>query len=102
MANSIFTLTFPAVPQGGGGVTDHGALSGLADDDHPQYQKESEKGAVDGYAGLDGSGLVPSAQLPSGSGSGDMEAATYDPTGISNDAFNAGNFIGNFDCGIFI
>lgn len=25
------------VPGGGGGVTDHGALTGLADDDHPQY-----------------------------------------------------------------
>lgn len=24
-------------PEAGGGVTDHGALSGLADDDHPQY-----------------------------------------------------------------
>lgn len=26
-----------AGPGGGGGVTDHGALTGLADDDHPQY-----------------------------------------------------------------
>jgi hypothetical protein len=26
-----------ALPSGGGGVTDHGALTGLADDDHPQY-----------------------------------------------------------------
>ena len=24
-------------PLGGGGVTDHGALTGLSDDDHPQY-----------------------------------------------------------------
>ena len=30
---------------GTAGVTDHGALSGLLDDDHTQYQKESEKGA---------------------------------------------------------
>jgi hypothetical protein len=26
---------------GGGGVTDHGALTGLSDDDHPQYQLKS-------------------------------------------------------------
>lgn len=29
-------------------------------------QATSEKGQVNGYAGLDGSGKVPSAQLPSG------------------------------------
>jgi hypothetical protein len=28
-----------ATPGGGGGVTDHGALTGLADDDHKQYQR---------------------------------------------------------------
>jgi hypothetical protein len=27
---------------GGGGVTDHGALTGLSDDDHPQYQLRDE------------------------------------------------------------
>jgi hypothetical protein len=26
-----------SIPGGGGGVTDHGALTGLSDDDHPQY-----------------------------------------------------------------
>lgn len=26
---------------GGGGVTDHGALTGLADDDHPQYHNDA-------------------------------------------------------------
>lgn len=31
----------PGSGEGGGGVTDHGALTGLADDDHPQYMKES-------------------------------------------------------------
>lgn len=36
-----------------------------ASDPHTQYQKESEKGAAGGYAELDGSGKVPSAQLPS-------------------------------------
>jgi hypothetical protein len=51
--------------EGGGGVLDHGALTGLGDDDHPQYQLRSEKNALNGYAGLDGSGLVPDIRLPS-------------------------------------
>lgn len=46
------------------GVTDHGLLTGLADDDHPQYQLRSEKGAAGGYASLDGGGKVPDAQIP--------------------------------------
>ena len=52
---------------GGSGVTDHGALTGLVpDDDHTQYQKESEKGATSGYASLDGSTLVPVAEMATG------------------------------------
>lgn len=31
---------------GGGGVTDHGDLTGLADDDHPQYTQEAEVDAI--------------------------------------------------------
>lgn len=56
------------------GVTDHGALSGLADDDHSQYHNDArgdaryillaDKGIADGVAELDGSGKVPVAQLP--------------------------------------
>jgi len=49
---------------GGSGVSDHGALTGLADDDHTQYQKESEKGAANGYAPLDGSGLILDSDIP--------------------------------------
>lgn len=33
---------------GGGGVTDHGALTGLADDDHAQYLNTSRHGAITG------------------------------------------------------
>ena len=33
-------------------------------DPHTQYQKESEKGAVNGYASLDSGGTVPDAQIP--------------------------------------
>lgn len=38
---------------------------GLADP-HTQYQLESEKGAVNGYAPLDGSGLVADSYIPAG------------------------------------
>lgn len=37
-----------------------------AADPHTGYQKESEKGAANGYASLDGSTLVPDAQIPPG------------------------------------
>lgn len=81
------------------GAADHGALLGLADDDHPQYaltdgsrgdfetmgavaahvtagdphtgyQKESEKAAANGYASLDAGTLVPFAQLGTGGATG--------------------------------
>lgn len=58
------------VPQPDSGVTDHGALTGLADDDHPQYQKESEKGSANGYASLGAGGLVPMSQLATGTPDG--------------------------------
>ena len=32
-------------------------------DPHTGYQKESEKGQIDGYASLDGSGDVPNGQI---------------------------------------
>ena len=37
---------------------DHGGLAGLGDDDHPQYQKESEKNAASGYVGLNAAGAA--------------------------------------------
>lgn len=45
-------------------IVDHGLLGGLSDDDHPQYQLRSEKGAANGYAALDGSALIDPAQVP--------------------------------------
>jgi hypothetical protein len=39
----------------GGGVTDHGALTGLADDDHEQYLTEARHAAID-HTGLPGVG----------------------------------------------
>jgi hypothetical protein len=44
-------------------VTDHGLLTGLFHDDHPQYQLRTEKGAIGGYASLDAGALVPADQL---------------------------------------
>mgnify|MGYP005846940439 CR=1 FL=1 len=46
------------------GTGDHGALTGLADDDHTQYELRSEKGVANGYASLGADGLVPTSQLP--------------------------------------
>lgn len=39
-------------------------LHAAAADPHAVYQLESEKGAVNGYASLDGAGRVPTSQLP--------------------------------------
>ncbi len=40
-----------------------------AGDPHSQYQKESEKGAANGYASLGADGKVPASQLPESAGS---------------------------------
>lgn len=37
----------PVEEEGGGGVTDHGLLTGLADDDHPQYALVGEGGSLE-------------------------------------------------------
>lgn len=49
---------------GGGGGGDHGALAGLGDDDHTQYQLRSEQGVANGYPSLDANArLVEPAQV---------------------------------------
>jgi hypothetical protein len=48
---------------GSTGVTNHGDLSGLGDDDHTQYQLRTEKGAASGYAGLNASSKIAVANL---------------------------------------
>lgn len=54
---------------GGGGVTDHGALTGLSDNDHPQYELAADLAAIaeSGSASDLITGTVPFAQLPVGS-----------------------------------
>jgi hypothetical protein len=105
--------TVPQIGSGtGGGVTDHGDLTGLADDDHPQYaltdgtrgnfeaagavaahaaaadphlgyQKESEKGSANGYASLGTDGKVPAAQLPAAAAPGVTDHGGL--TGLADD-----------------
>lgn len=36
----------PQGPPGSGGISDHGQLTGLSDDDHPQYVRNGQAGAI--------------------------------------------------------
>lgn len=56
------------------GVTDPIPAHVAAADPHTQYQKESEKGAADGYASLSSSSIVPDAQLAA---SGTADSTTF-------------------------
>lgn len=42
---------------GTGGVTDHGDLTGLLDNDHPQYAQRGERPPIHGHSSFDVSGL---------------------------------------------
>ena len=58
------TVWQPAAPPGGGGVTSHGALTGLLNDDHPQYLiANGARTATDGFAvtGIPGVGAAPAS-----------------------------------------
>jgi hypothetical protein len=69
-------------PAAGGGATDHGALTGLSDPDHPisavqglqaaldAKQATAQKGQPSGYAPLGADNLVPTIHLPPASGGG--------------------------------
>lgn len=50
------TVTF-STSGGGGGVTDHGALTGLADDDHTQYARVDGTRAFTGDVNVSGTGI---------------------------------------------
>lgn len=69
---------------------------GAGHDHDADYQALTEKGQPDGYASLDGTGKVPSAQLPDGGGGGAPLASTAPPgvrsasqVGVSTDAARA-------------
>lgn len=64
---SIFDTAF----SGGAAITDHNLLSNLTvGDPHTQYQLISQKGVANGYASLDGTGVVPGSELPPQGGQG--------------------------------
>jgi hypothetical protein len=74
----------------GGGVTDHGDLTGLADDDHPQYQLRSELGATNAallatvaslYQPLDADLTAWAAVNPSSYSTTAEASALYQPIG---------------------
>jgi hypothetical protein len=66
-----------------GGVTDHGALTGLGDNDHTQYQLTSAKDVANGYAGLDSGTKIPVAKLGSGAAGAGAKFLADDQTWIA-------------------
>jgi len=69
-------------------------------DPHIGYQKESEKGATNGYAGLGATSLVPMAQLASGAPNGSkfirddntLQVVTASVTDPNPQSFTPGSF----------
>lgn len=61
---------------------DHGALAGLGDDDHTQYQLRSEKGVANGYAGLQAGGDISDATHGSRGGGSLHASATTSVAGF--------------------
>ena len=64
------------VHDGGGGVSDHGALTGLGDDDHTQYLNASRHAAVD--AADHGSGAATANKVLTADGAGNADWAQPD------------------------
>ncbi len=64
---------------------DHGGLEGLGDDDHTQYQKESEKDAANGYPGLDGSTKLAFSQCPTGTGASEVAIGDHTHATVYDD-----------------
>lgn len=53
-----------------------------ASDPHAQYQRESEKGAANGYASLGSDGKVPASQLPAATASGTVTSVALTTPGV--------------------
>lgn len=76
-----------AVPAGGGGTSDHGSLTGLADDDHAQYAlADGTRGAFAATSHSHTAGDLPSA---SATASGVVELATTAETTTGTDTTRA-------------
>lgn len=71
-------LTISAAGGGGGGVTDHGMLSGLADDDHTQYYNQARGDAR--YSQLGHTHALSTITVPGGSTVGHV--ATWNGTNL--------------------
>jgi len=82
-----------------GGTIAHSDLTALTTGDpHTQYQKESEKDAANGYAGLSASTKLAYSQMPTGTAAstvaiGNHEHSTYgyDDTTSTTDSFSSGD-----------
>jgi len=88
-------ITFPGGNSaGGGGVTDHGGLAGLGDDDHTQYLLRSDFAAsgspVDGRA-VSGNIIVDTNEAYDLGSSGSKWNNVYTASGVMASGFNAGS-----------
>lgn len=83
---------------GGGGVTDHGALTGLNDDDHPQYHNNARGDARYAPVGHVGAGGTAHANAVAGGAAGFMTGADktkLDGISGTNTGDNAANATSN-------
>lgn len=71
------THDYEATGAAAAAVSTHAAAA----DPHAGYQKESEKGAASGYAGLDATAKVPLAQLPTGTTSSTVSVGDHTHAG---------------------
>jgi hypothetical protein len=83
---------------GGGGVTDHGALTGLADDDHPQYGALAQNETVGGIW-THSAKLNANAALRIGGTAVDPASDSYVNLGVSSAGMRLYTNYGLFDVG---
>ena len=70
---------------GGGGVTDHGALTGLGDDDHPQYVLSSTNSSLSSLVtSVEASTVDLSGYIATNEGAWSTDTDTTDHTALSN------------------
>jgi hypothetical protein len=94
-----------ASSDGGGGVTDHGALTGLADDDHTQYLRTDGTRALTGNQSAGGN-LITNLGAPTASGHAlrwdDVRSELWDPNAPAtsphscDDEFSGGSLDGKW------
>lgn len=97
------TLIWLASQIGGGGVSDHGALTGLGDDDHTQYfntvrgdARYSQLGHTHGIASAIAAGFMSAAMKNKLDGIEDNAVATYTVLGTGGVSRNITNKLGDY------